>query len=364
MGCSQPCEKIPALLEDPTENEELLWHFATRPCIEFDDPCRVPPLLDNATGCEAALLAYLKEFSGCRLFNGCSGIPSFAPELNCPPNLTKMIEFVERIRTPEGGETGGGVAECGDTGFPLSISTFTPGLGGPFAQGEVDCSASKPEIRLTAAGGVAPYSWIIENVPDGCEFCDIGGAGLFSGCAFGPPFADGVCDSRFVITAPFNNPLIPGFAYNKAGFLSRCTHSPGFAHSGTPRHCNFKCNDVPDSFCPSSVSGIPNVVNIFQAGPLLCPTGENCFDHFGHCSTRFLFQCILRPPFETIDCNRITFLDDFNDAIEESGVINDLRTQTMKDNGCCPCILAFNGLVVTVTDAIGTMVSITLIAEA
>jgi len=336
MGCSQPCEGIPPLLEDPTENELMLWHFATRPCIEFDDPCRVGPLLDNATGCEAALLAYLKEFSGCRLLNGCSGIPSFAPELNCPPNLTNMIEFVERTRTPEGGEGGGGGAApvCGDTGQPLAISCLDPNdIGAGSSDCSIRCDVVLPEIRFTANGGVRPYTWSLVGA---CS----GGYGGVGGPSFGGPVADGICDSRFVVTAP-TNVGSASLAFTKiwarccVGFDgTNCTGSGAIMSLSTQ---NIRCDGVKSS-CVNQ--GINTTCSTQDKG---CGLKQYCGDAGGaggDCS----------------GCEQVPIDADLKELC-------DRRSQAAIDAGCAPCELCFETLVVTVTDAVGTQVSQTVTVD-
>ena len=56
--------------------------------------------------------------------------------------------------------------------------------------------------------------------------------------------------------------------------------------------------------------------------------------------------------------------EDIENKIITSPIVVDVRSQALKDSGgCCPCKLAFEGLVVTVTDAEGTLVSTAITVE-
>jgi len=338
-----PCtNRTLPILNNPTRNEKALWTWLSNPCLNFLDPCIVPPILDDPNACELILINAI--ISGQCKVRPCALMPLFPP--GCSTNLEELILHVDAVLNPV---FGGGGAVCGPTGLPLSISTLDPNQPGA-ENGEITCDTVQPEIRLTAAGGVSPYTWSIANEKDGCPLCDIGGAGLTSPCAFGPPSADGVCNSRFVITTPRNAGGFPGFA---ASYYVAKTTDPSDCDVGAGcAITRFDCDDVnlnnttsntckchPDSCppvleAPDDCTGLPHVCH--QTDPGIVCGVPKCPPPGGF--TGF-----------------INFM-----VSTKAGIFTDCRTTAMEDDACCPCALVLADVVVTVTDAIGTMVSITL----
>jgi len=349
------------ILDKPTRNEQALWTWLSQGCLDFSDPCIIPPILNNPNECELALINAI--VSGQCKTQACSLMLSFPP--GCSPNLEPLKLYVDDVLNPV---FDGRVDGCGPTGLPLSISTLDPNQLGE-ANGEITCNTSLPEIRLTAAGGVSPYTWSINNPLD-LTNCPYGGVG---GPSFGPPTADGVCNSRFVITAPANsNPA--GIAYTNVAFsfldVSGCTNRRAFQGAfqcdddrqgswsnlqGAPlcgptffSSCNNGTQSFPDCNCDPCLTTEPSSPSC----DCFLPTGVPCNASASTPVSRCLATCPCPNGSNT------------NIVLDNCPATNksfcDIRTQAQQDNKCCPCKLAFANLIVTVTDAIGTMVSITI----
>jgi len=335
----------PPILVNPTANEAALLALISHPCFDARKDCAIPPLLDNPTPCEEAFIKLLLK-GGCKT-QLCNLIPMFPDP--CTPNLKKIIQVVT---PPQPGGAGGppGAPPCGPTGLPLSISTLDPNQLGE-ADGEVTCNTVLPEIRLTAAGGVAPYTWSIDNPVDSCTYRGVGGIGA--------PKADSTCDKRFVITAPTNGGGAGVPAYEVRVGTVVCSGPPkpatcvaeGGTCSGGSKCCieqgngTFITRDCDgNNVLASCSSGLP-------VGPFIY-VGTNSTDNQA-CAAALGISV----PDALGICESLR-----NDDATGFDTI-DIRTQGQKDANCCPCEMAMNGLVVTVTDAESTSVSITLVVN-
>jgi len=231
--------------------------------------------------------------------------------------------------------------------FPLEISCFDPNVLGAESQTgltcTINCTKSVPEIRLTAVFGKPPYTWTLPLTgPAGCSFGGVGGPGL------GPPTPDSVNDSRLVITAPSNSggsslaTKLFGFAFSKFSPVCVCTQSNGCSET-------FDC-DGNFLAATSSVSGacasVPSVCDRFPSAAAACPDPTVCITPA--CDPA-------NGPGGFGPCDNNEDLHRFDNVL-----ICDVRSQSTIDAGCCPCELAFNDLVVTVSDAAGTMISMTI----
>jgi len=234
-----------------------------------------------------------------------------------------------------------------NTFLPLEITCELDAV--PGLTCSIDCSILSPEIRFKVNGGVPPYLWTLPvEGPAGCTYGGIGGP------SSGPPTPDGVNDSRLVITAP----LVVGLtfpAYEERAGTGSCS-SPGIQSClGTPPPCNLFgdcCHEQGNGFaltrdCNGDFIDFGSCIINAPSGPILYIIGspggkqEACADALDW--------------FLTTDvCASIR-----NKNVPGT-LITDIRTQTTINTGCCPCELAFGGLVITVTDAIGNMVSQTV----
>lgn len=350
MGCQPRCNNVPALLDDPTPNEQALWSYIASinqsECGK-DSECIPLPILIEPTECEESFRTWLElNRNHCGSNTFCQYVPPLLDEL-CPSNL-KVLEFaVPPVPDDDAGGGQGGQGTGGNecdplTGGPLIISqALDPNtLGGNF--GEVSCSASLPEMRFRASGGVPPYSWALSGKA-GCTFGGVGGPG------FGGPTTDSLCDSRFVVTSPVD---AGGFVGQVAFYIvgSPVDGADCFGQRGICRIVIFECDDVAqlgtlgDNFfctcrttgCPPSTGGLNNCANI----PPVCQNAN-------------------LPGCGFVICGSTTDISPEIKSFRQSVVV-DCRTAAMLSGNCAPCSLCWSNLVVTVTDSVGTMVSITI----
>jgi len=257
------------------------------------------------------------------------------------------------------GETSLELTDDDDIGFvtplPISISCELDAVVGITCS--IDCTVTDPTIIFRASGGAGFYTWLA-TPPAGCSFRGVGGVG--------EPTPDGVNNSRFVIVGPDNPGGSSDDAFKKRFVLGDCKNQgPGpepsvvclgevgtcatGAGPGLGRCCSlftsdffkiYDCNNDPNpSGCGSSGSPVPGAVvigNINGSRDLLC---ANLLGW--HVPATTACQAIIDGDINTSD-------------------IDDIRTPTQKASGCCPCELAFGGLVVTVSDAFGSQISQTV----
>jgi len=232
------------------------------------------------------------------------------------------------------------------TALPISISCELDAV--PGLTCSIDCTVTDPTIIFRASGGAGFYTWLA-TPPAGCSFRGVGGVG--------EPTPDGVNNSRFVIVGPDNIGGAGDDAFKKNFVLGDCKNQgPGPESSvdcigevggcatgsgpGLGRCCAlftsnffkiFDCNNDPTpSGCGSS--GTPGSVVI---GNINGSRDTLCANLLGwHIPATTACQAIIDGDINTSD-------------------IDDIRT----DEGCCPCELAFSGLVVTVSDDFGNQIS-------
>ncbi len=183
---------------------------------------------------------------------------------------------------------------------------------------EIDCEAAEPKVVLTVCGGTPPYAW-----------STVGGenpTGTVTGSS----------DRNFKLEPTANTtPGEPGTAYARghAEIRSESGGCVGVVQAGA----TYNCAGVKTGSCtnrPISEIGImPTVCEHVSAAPLVC-----CRDSNGPC------------------CGQGGCADDGNCEPCEQRTV-DLRTQGMIDNGCKPCSSTMDGVIVTVTDAVGAVVS-------
>ncbi len=210
----------------------------------------------------------------------------------------------------------------------------------------IKCGAVAPEIRFSATGGEPPYSWSLTGAPSDC----LSGFGGVGGPSFGGPVADGLCDSRFVVTAPSNDPSVTGVAYRMAYQYGKRCGSPfaGFCCCVEVRN-DFYCDDSPQGPCEGGGEGIQI--------DCIC-TGGTC--GFASCGTSGTFQPAGCTTGSCPNGNPCALPDCTNDLPANATCRVDLRSAAQKAAGCVPCQLCFSGLIVTVTDSIGNNASVTV----
>jgi len=245
--------------------------------------------------------------------------------------------------------------------FSMSLTCFDPNgsdgsstiaAGSTNGECTIDCSASEPEIRFTVINGKSSYTWTLPLMgPAGCSFGGVGGPSL------GPPTPDGVNDSRLVVTGPDNVGGAGVAAFEDSTRTGACTTHGGDLSPcvAQPVGCKFtKCcieqggrtfieRDCNDDFVAGSFSDAgppsPSVeyIESNNAESIACAA-----------ATGWIF---------TPDVGGISqaLIDRLAPTISV-----DVRSQAMIDGGCCPCGLAFAGLLVTVSDSADTMITITI----
>ena len=177
---------------------------------------------------------------------------------------------------------------------------------------ELDCEAENPKIEITVCGGVPPYQWTIAGERSTVTITQSG------------------TNNKNVTVTPPEETVVAGTAY-RTGF--EITKSGGA--------CSCTCSAFQFSE-PFDCSG-ESLGNCAQTA-----LGEGTFPI--NCEDDTLGNCGLFPNSTPGDpC----------DNCARSGIV-DLRTQGMKDAGCVPCELLFEGATITVEDDAGTKVVTTL----
>jgi len=213
----------------------------------------------------------------------------------------------------------------------------------------VDCSAILPTLTFIANNGSPPYTWDFATAPAGCSF------GGENGPAFGPPVAEGADDRKFVITAPDRTVGLTAAAYENRTGTGACQIHGGdkSACVGEPTGCSgFQCceeltngtfieRDCNDNFITGSEqSGLPRgpvaYIETQDAKSLACAADQGW---------------IVTPPVGGI-------FQALRDRLAPTDTPDIRSAATIAAGGCCPCEMSFNGLIVTVTDALDTQVSI------
>lgn len=227
------------------------------------------------------------------------------------------------------GGAGGTGCVCTSTG-PLTIKSCRP-------NNSLDCSSAKSNTFI-ACGGRGPYTWSRTGT------VKIAGAGQTAGST--------ATGSTIVATPPTNSsPGTSGTAYTVVKEYGRCSVS------GT---CVNTCGDLnaavwSDYGCNDNLIGSGNAdyvgdvtgcgatfVGVCASGPCSCST---CIVSSGHCTGSRTYA---------------TALDAATALIPVTGGTScDRRSGAMISAGCAPCGTV-NGDTITVTDALGTSVSVTV----
>ena len=183
-----------------------------------------------------------------------------------------------------------------------------------------DCDDDKPKIELTACGGTEPYTWSV-----------VGGET--------PTQTDsGTSDRNTKIEPPTNTtPGEAGDAYARGHAETRADTCPGVLFNLA---AIYNCAGVQTASCTLRTCS--------QTGGCLPITCEVCCNS---CSNKPNACCGDTTGF----CGHACCDDEGESTCEQR--TNDMRTQTMKDNGCKPCSATMEGAIVSVTDNVGAVVS-------
>ena len=203
-----------------------------------------------------------------------------------------------------GGGGGGGCVCVAEPPSKLTITCCSSDC-------EIDCNATDVKLDFRVCGGKAPYTW---STTAGT----ITHAGNGSSATLRPPTNTGSA--------------VAGTAFK----IEICMYAGGLCSAGTDSGCirNFDCaGGVVSTTGTSNCTGFPYVCNIHSTP--VCDGLARC-------------------PNTVTACAQINV-----DTFQNLGLVTDLRTQQMKDDGCVPCGL-MDSTVVTVTDALGTSVSKTI----
>jgi len=246
--------------------------------------------------------------------------------------------------------------------FPMSLSCLDPNVlgsegsstiptGSTNGECNIDCSASEPEIRLTAINGKPPYTWTLPLMgPAGCSY------GGVDGPSFGEPVPDDANNRRLVITTPENNPiLLTQPAYNLLGHRDfDCLPAGGSTGVEWPIRCDEK--ELVIAFVTSVGNCYGAEAGSDPCSAFVCFTGDPDF---------FTIACpTALPQGPCIGGNILPHLDAIGLATAKTFMfIQDVRTPAMLSGGCCPCTLAFGGLMVTVADADNVMITVTMVVN-
>jgi len=210
------------------------------------------------------------------------------------------------------------------------------------------------ELFFKAINGVAPYSWGITS----------------NGNSLPVLVITGVNNEDLQVLAPVTI-SVGGVATLFQVGRQGCGHAgfpPIFGHAGIVSTCGYDCLNA-FVFCNSFTEVQANTNTLFGANPITgCGPPDNCANHLGHCnSSNFPAACFPAdqnaPPYFTIDCACVSLLDlqvGENEKIEitRCGGVNDKRTPAQLAGGCNPCSLEFKDVLLTLTDAVGTMITI------
>lgn len=195
----------------------------------------------------------------------------------------------------------------------------------------MDCLTS-PHLNFRATGGVPPYSWGIVN-PGTDPILTITGTN----------------NENVEVTPPVNVPSVSGSAFQKAVCGTGSGHSSGTDHAAGRISAFYNCgDDFTTADQTTSVSGLART-NFYKNATNDCPA-----NHTGHLTpsgnpdcTGFTLCVLFRPSSESEET-----------TVRNFGALNDIRTAQMITDGCEPCTLAIDSAVLTLTDNVGTMISI------
>ena len=248
------------------------------------------------------------------------------------------------------GGVGGG---SGSPPLGKSSSSGAPGTGGgggkggaacdcvPGKQGELtikcctdNCSLScqgNKTLQVKVCGGVGPYTW--SKTGSGFKYKGTGDESTDTTTATG----------KSVTIRPIVNTgsAVAGSAYAKCIIAAGCGHTIGSTHADGATAASYGCNDVLIA-CPVIVACAATVFCLLEAG---CACGT----HDGHPLTGG----------GVVDCGCTGSAGQECSKAQTRGTMSDLRTAQMITDGCTPCGLNDGGIV-TVTDATGVSVSVTV----
>ena len=265
--------------------------------------------------------------------------------------------------------------------FPLGITCLDPnvlGESGP-AGGTctIDCSVADPEIRFTAQFGQPPYTWTLPvEGHAGCTFRGVVG--------IGEPTPDGVNNSRLVVTRPDSSTLMDDsyklefdvgwckrdFLFNPIRPDPRCI-GEGSGPGATCLASNDRC-------CVLDVNGTLCITKIFtcEDEPNASNCGSGCTNEFPagrpaeviaiapafffNPDCAYTFGWWVGTEWPGVSPNTPNSCPDIENKLVTSNTVTDVRSEATKAAGCCPCKLAYNGLIVTVTDSQNTSISVTV----
>ena len=217
-------------------------------------------------------------------------------------------------KPPSGGTDSSGACQCipGD-GDQLTVVVCT----------EMDCEAAEPKIVITVCGGTGPFTWDV-----------VGGET--------PTQTDsGTSDRNTKVEPPTNTtPGEAGDAYSRG-------HAQVRTDRNDPTGCTkiFQAGALYNCAGVRTASCIQRSISEIGEMPAKC---ESASVNPNPCGCRPEVPC-------GSACGQPCESEGGCEPCEQATV--DLRTQTMKDNGCKPCASTMEGMIVTVTDAVGTRVS-------
>lgn len=227
--------------------------------------------------------------------------------------IERDVEDVEEKGSVGGG--GGGAAQTGlcpctpDDGDLLTVAICT----------EMDCDDTEPKIELTACGGTAPYTWTITGGETPTQ-TDSGIGGL-----------------NTKIEPPTNTtPGTSGDAFSRGHSETLLDHDL-VCRTAWTFGALYNCAGVKTGNC------VQRTTSAIGDMPVTCESASHA-PHLACAGSSFPSQC-------GFTCRE----DGGCDPCEQRTV--DLRTAQMITDGCKPCSATMEGMIVTVTDAVGAVVS-------
>lgn len=227
------------------------------------------------------------------------------------------------------GKAGGTSRGTGGSGSggPTGACPCTPDEGGLLSVvvcTELDCDDDNPKIILTVCGGSGGYVWSV-----------VGGET--------PTQTDSGSDDRNTKIEPPENttPGEPGTAYGRGHAQTRSSRFPeSNCVSLYQNGATYNCAGVKTGSCTNRDPSEIGVMPIKCEVPSVNPDPGGCQDPSGNQNSYCGYPCQHAGGCEP--CEQATV---------------DIRTQGMKDNGCKPCAATMEGVIVSVTDSDGTVVS-------